>query len=255
MVANPKRWLSILILIVIASLACFAKGQSPPQVAARPPHLLAVFIGGGDSDPTPEQIASTAPRGQGNSGLFQLCGELRRERVVAEYFNWNGTRAGKLNAPPPVPLSPGIATMIREHVQTHPADRVAIVGNSWGGLTALEVAQNLAQPETPLAIDCVILLDPSSVVRALAKPKSLPVNVNRAVNYFTRNGFVWGKLPPDDRLENIDLGDPVNGYMRDGLPKYGDPFNIRAHIAAEWDDRIHADIKRRLLEFVTTRDE
>jgi len=221
-----------------------------PQVdatARRQPHLFVVCIGGADSDPTEEQIAGTAVRGQGNSGLFQLCGDLRRERVIAEYFNWNGTRAGQFLDPPP-PLARGIALFIREHLQQHPSDALAIVGNSWGGQTALEVARLLSQ-ETPLAIQGMIFLDGGSLLRA-RKPTGVPLNVNCTVNYFTRNGFVWGRLPEHSSLLNIDLGDKVNGYLRDGGTAYDAPFDIRAHVAAEWDGRIHGDIIRRLLDFL-----
>lgn len=242
--------LGVLAVIAWHDGVASAQTESPPSAARRPPHLFVALIGGGDSDPTPEQIAGTARRGEGNSGLYQLCGKLRRERVIAEYFNWNGTRAGKLIASEPPPLTKGIADFIHAHVQTYAADRVAIVGNSWGGLTALDVSRELLKSETPIALDCVIFLDPSSVARGWGKPQSLPVNINRATNYFTRNTFVWGALPAEKRLINIDLGDPIHGYTRDGEPAYHSPFDIRAHIAAEWDDRIHTDITHRLLELV-----
>jgi len=218
--------------------------------ARRPAHLFVVCIGGADSDPTAEQIAGTAPRGRGNSSLYQLCGDLRRERVIAEYFNWNGSRAGKLPDAAP-PRSRGIAAFVRDHLQRHPSDRVVIVGNSWGGQTAIEVARDLLQSETPLAMHGMIFLDASSVVRG-RKPTALPINVNRAVNYYTHNAFAWGGLSADDRVHNIDLGDAANGYMPDGEPAYHAPFDIRAHIAAEWDERIHADMVRRLLDFLPT---
>ena len=57
-------------------------------------------------------------------------------------------------------------------------------------------------------------------------------------------------LPRDKRLETIDLGDPDAGYMREGRPAYNAPFNFEAHVAAEWDERIHADIERRLLDLL-----
>ena len=229
-----------------------ASAQLPNDVPPkRPQHLLVVCIGGADSDPTPEQIAGTAARGDGNSGLYQLCNDLRRDRVVAEYFNWNGTRAGQFMELPP-PLARGIALFIREHLQRHPFDALAIVGDSWGGQTALEVARLLLQ-ETPLAIQAMVFLDGGSLLRA-RKPAGLALNVNRTVNYFTRNGFVWGRLPEHSSLLNIDLGDKANGYLRDGGPAYDAPFDIRAHVAAEWDGRIHGDIIRRLLDLLTGKE-
>ena len=39
-------------------------------------HLLAVLIGGIDSDPTPAQIDGTAARNEGNSGLFRFAGDI-----------------------------------------------------------------------------------------------------------------------------------------------------------------------------------
>ncbi len=218
----------------------------------RPVHLLAVLIGGIDSDPTPAQIAGTAARNEGNSGLYRFAGDIALERVIPEYFNWNGTRAGKIKAKDPTG-SRGIADFVRQHVQKFSGDRVAIVGNSWGGHTALEVVQQLREGETPVAINLVVFLDASSAGRGTARPKALPVNVNRAVSYYTRSVVVWGKWNSGKRLENIDLADPANRFMVDGQPPYNAPFDIRGHVAAEWDEEIHSDIKRRLLELLPPR--
>ena len=128
--------------------------------------------------------------------------------------------------------------------------RAALVGNSWGGHTALEVAQQLSEGETPLALNLVVFLDPASTGRGPARPKALPVNINRAVNYSTRNMFVWGKWDAGKRLTFIDLGDPVNRFMRDGEPAYNAKFDMRAHVAAEWDENIHSDINQRLLNLL-----
>ncbi len=209
-----------------------------------------VLIGGIDSDPTAAQIDGTAERSQGNSGLFRFAGDIVRDDVIPEYFNWNGTRAGKIKTEKP-PGSRGIADFVRAHLQAFPGDRVALVGNSWGAHTALEVARDLYAGETPLAIDLVVFLDPSSTGRGPARPKSLPENVNRAVSYTTRNMFVWGKWDAGRRLENIDLGDPAAGFIRDGEPAYDAKFDMRAHIAAEWDESLHRDIKQRLLNLFT----
>jgi pimeloyl-ACP methyl ester carboxylesterase len=212
-------------------------------------HLLTVLIGGIESDPTPAQIAGTAARNEGNSGLYRFAGDIANELVVPEYFNWNGTRAGEIKSKDP-PGSRGIAGFIRLHLQEFPADRVAIVGNSWGGHTALEVVRQLRESETPLAISLVVFLDASSTGRGPVRPKALPVNVNRAVSYYTRNAFVWGKWDGGTRLDNVDLGDPANRFIVNGEPPYNAPFDVRGHVAAEWDDEIHSDIKRRLLKLL-----
>jgi pimeloyl-ACP methyl ester carboxylesterase len=223
-----------------------AKSRHDPT---RPVHLLTVLIGGIESDPTPAQISRTADRLSGNSGLYRFAGDITRERFIPEYFNWNGTRAGKIRTKDP-PGSPGIADFIRRHLHEFPGDRVALVGNSWGGHTALEVAQRLCQSDAPLAVNLVVFLDASSAARRVDKVRVLPVNVNRAVNYSTRNVFVWGKWDAGRRLENVDLGDPKEGFLIEGGPAYNAPFETRAHVAAEWDEAIHADIRRRLLELL-----
>jgi pimeloyl-ACP methyl ester carboxylesterase len=219
----------------------------------RPPHLLVVLIGGIDSDPTAEQIDGTARRFEGNSGLYRLAGDLAVERVIPEYFNWNGTRAGKIKDKNP-PQARGIAAFIRQHLHDFPADRVAIIGNSWGAHTALEALQHLGGNETPQAVHLAVFLDPSSTGRVPIAAKSLPINVNRAVNYYTRNMFVWGKWDAGPRLKNIDLGDPDSGYTVNGEPAYHAKFNMQAHIAAEWDEQIHEDIARHLAEQLLTLD-
>ena len=96
----------------------------------------------------------------------------------------------------------------------------------------------------------IFFLDASSTGRGPASPKALPVNVNRAVSYFTRNVFVWGRWDAGRRLENINLADAAWRSGNDGNPDYSAPFDVRAHTAAEWDEQIHADICRRLLELL-----
>jgi len=205
-----------------------------------------------DSDPTPEQIAGTAEKNVGNSGLFQLLGELHDERMICEYFNWNGTAAGKINSRNP-PTGAAIAARIREHLNQYPRSRVVVVGNSWGGHTALEVATQLRHSEAPLVIDLMVFLDPSSAGRRWArKPKDLPINVKRAVHYHTHNIYCWGNWEAD-RIRNIDLGDPKLGYMQDGKPAYHSQFDFRAHVSAEWDQRIHAEIKAAVLQLLPQR--
>jgi pimeloyl-ACP methyl ester carboxylesterase len=226
-----------------------AEPAAPTGKREEQPRLLAVFIGGMDSDPTPEQIAGTSVRNEGRSGMFQLCGELKQKGVQPEYFNWNGTRAGGLSTADP-PWSPAIAAFVREHAQKHPRCRVALVGNSWGGQTAFEVIEELRRPPDPVPVQLVVFLDASSAGRKAGPPKSLPDNADRIVQYRTRNVFVWPALPADKRLESIDLGSAEAGYIRDGRPAYNASFDFAAHVAAEWDPRIHADIRRRLLDLI-----
>jgi pimeloyl-ACP methyl ester carboxylesterase len=215
--------------------------------ARRPAQTLCILIGGFNSDPTPAQIAGTAARGEGNSGLYRMSRDLSVEGAMTRYFNWNGSAAGELLRPNP-PGALGIAAAVRDHLQAHPFDKLAIVGNSWGGHTAHEVALDLHRHPTPTAIDLLVYLDASSAARAKGRPQGLTANVNHAVNYFTRNAFVWGRLDAGRRMHNIDLGDPVLGYMRGGLPEYNATLNVRAHIAAEWDEKIHSEIISRILK-------
>jgi hypothetical protein len=245
----PSLVFAALAVTFLTAPLCAESPANDLLPARRAPHVLAVLIGGMDSDPTPEQITGTAPRQQGNSGLFQLKGGLQGERVVAEYFNWNGTRAGEIKSQKP-PRSPAIAGFVRDHLQRHPQDRVALVGNSWGGHTAFEVVRDLRQNEAPVAVALTVFLDASSAGRAQGEPKELPENVNRYVHFHTRNVFVWRALSPHRRLETIDLGNPAAGYLREGGPAYNAPFDFKAHVAAEWDERIHTDIRRRLLDLI-----
>jgi pimeloyl-ACP methyl ester carboxylesterase len=241
--------LIMLLLSLAAGTTLLAADKPAARRPKRPVQLLVVLIGGVDSDPMPAQIAKTAARHEGNSGLFRLADDMARERVLPEYFNWNGTRAGHIQEKDP-PRSRGIAEFIRAHLQKFPGDRLAIVGNSWGAHTALEVLRQLSTGEAPLAVDLVVFLDPSSTGRGPARPKVLPVCANQAVNYFTRNSFVWGKWDAGPRLTNIDLGDPATGFMTRGVPAYNSTFNLQAHVAAEWDEKIHKEIQARLLELI-----
>ena len=103
------------------------------------------------------------------------------------------------------------------------ADDAAQVGGIRATITATAAstaapsstsARTLATSERPLALDLVVFLDPSSTGRALVNPRSRPITINRSVNYYTRNRFVWGPLPIPEQHENIDLGDPAAGYLR-----------------------------------------
>ncbi len=220
-----------------------AADEIPTADNAAHAQTLVVLIGGFASDPSPRQIEGVAGRREGNSGLYRLRGDLLAQGYQAEYFNWNGTRAGESTQPQP-PMSAGIIKFLRERRRDHLDERLVIVGNSWGGHTALEVTAALAE-EPALPVELLVLIDPSSVGRA-GRPESLPANVTRAVNYYTHNVIIWRGWPDEPRLENIDLGDPASGFLREDGPRYNDTANVTAHIGAEWDEMIHADIRKRI---------
>ena len=236
-----------LVLFVFVTLH-IAPVRAEESAAPSPtPPVCVILIGGIDSDPTPEQIAGIAPRGQGQSGMYQLAGDLAREGLATEYFNWNGSRAGKIKEKPP--LSAGIAQFIRDRHLQRPAEQLAIVANSWGGHTAWEVCEALAEPEIPITV--AVFLDPSSLGRARSvRPAQLPRSIQTARNYYTRNVFGWRELPDVERLVNIDLGDAKHGFLVTGGPKYDAAFDTQAHIAAEWDSRIHREITQQVLTVV-----
>lgn len=211
----------------------------------RPPQLLVILIGGMDSDPTARQIAGTAMRKEGNSGLYRLRGDLTDKSVLPEYFNWNGSRAGELSNTGTG--DSGIVTrFIEAHLAKHPHDRVAIVGNSWGAHTAWEVLTQLRDRDAHVTISLAVFLDGSSAGRARLERKGLPANVSKALNIHTRNSFVWGRVPAGGRIENIDLGDPAQGFLRHNGPAYDRTLNFRAHVSAEWDEEVHSLIRKRL---------
>ncbi len=244
---RPTRIRQTLVVsgLVFSVAISIASAQSP--TTSSPRRTLVVLIGGMDSDPTAAQIAGQAAR-NGNSGLYRLMGDLKHERIVPEYFNWNGTRAGKIKSQPKADVSP-ITQTIRDHARQHPRDRIVVVGNSWGGHTTWEVCQTLVDSPAPVAIDYAVFLDPSSVGRAdTSRPKELPININRATNLYTRNVFGWRRWPKENRIENIDLGDAKHGFLVQGGPAYDASFDFNAHVAAEWDERIHAEIKRKIFD-------
>lgn len=235
--------ISLAMLMLAALCVSSVQAEGPPLPRPVSP-VCVILIGGIDSDPTPEQIAGTAPRGQGQSGMYQLAGDLSREGLTTEYFNWNGSRAGKIKEKPP--LSAGIAQFIVNRHQQQPTEQLAIIANSWGGHTALEVCEALAEPEVPIAV--TVFLDPSSFGRAkTARPAQLPLCIRSARNYYTRNVFGWRELQSEERLVNVDLGNAEHGFLVKGGPKYDATFDTQAHIAAEWDPRIHREITQQVL--------
>ena len=210
--------------------------------------LLVVLIGGFDSDPTPDQIAGQSEPGEGNSGLYDLGRELiQHERISCQYFNWNGTGPGQIEQRP-APAETSIVAAMRWHLTMRPNDRLAIVGNSWGGHTAVRVLEELMKSPEPLATQTLILLDAGSVGRNTPPPQLLPTNVCRIRQYATRNLFVWGELPRDRRLIRIDMGNPANGFPPVDKVDYARLFDLHSHIAVEWDPRVHQAVTDLLLQ-------
>ncbi|MDP1797429.1 MAG: hypothetical protein Q8K78_08110 [Planctomycetaceae bacterium] len=235
----------MMITLALSALSIGSAGfaADTPAVSALT-HI--VLIGGFDSDPTPAQLNGTARRGEGNSGMFQLRNDLRNEKLSAEYFNWNGTPPGAINLENP-PGAAAIVKHLQTHAETHPQAKICIVGNSWGGHTAWEVCQSLGESAPDLKFPVVIFLDPSSAGRPNSKrPATLPPNVTTAVQYASRSAVVWAPWQNEPRITPINLADPKQGFLRPGGPPYGALFSPNAHIGAEWDDKIHIDIRRRL---------
>ena len=235
---------AVLVLSALCSGVVFADDSLPLESKSA---LCVILIGGIDSDPSPQQIDGTAPRGTGQSGLFQLISDLPQQGLTTEYFNWNGTRAWQIKKKPP--LSDGITQFIQNRHAVHPRDRLVIIANSWGGHTAWEVCDALN--ETSIPIEMALFLDPSSMGRAKTpRPTELPLCIKSARNYYTRNVFGWREWPNENRIVNIDLGDTKHGFLVPGGPKYDATFDTQAHISAEWDPRIHAEIKQHVLSLL-----
>ena len=109
--------------------------------------------------------------------------------------------------------------------------------------------------ETIVQLELVVFLDPSSFGRTKdSNPTVLPPNVRSAINYFTRNSFSWSNWPNEPRVNNVDLGDSANGFVYPGGPKYDSVFNWSAHVSAEWDERIHAEIRRQIRDAIGQTD-
>lgn len=195
--------------------------------ANEPRPCLTVLIGGINSDPTAKQMEGTAARREGNSGMYQLRGDFLNKGIEADYFNWNGSTAGNISQKK-APHAESIAAHVRNWRAKNPSGPVAFVGNSWGGHTALDVCQKLLDAPA-IEIEIVVFLDPSSAGRP-ERIKELPINVRQAVNYFTGNAFGWNAWRGVERIENVDLGDPKNGFIVNGQPNYAAAFDLHAHV-------------------------
>lgn len=204
---------------------------------------LVVVISGFQSDASALQLAGKAPRWSGNSGIYQLMGDLKRVGFTTLFFNWNGTAAGKFRETSE-PAAPRIAAAIRAVCEEEAIDRVMLVGHSWGGHTMLEVAEALSA-EPARRIDLALGVDPSSMARGQRMAR-LPDNIGRLVCFQTRNAFTWRAWQDEPRAERVDLGDPANGFMVNGRPNYAAAFDVSAHNSVEWDERVHAAVVGRI---------
>ena len=246
----------ILILVVTASSvlsSCSTDSRNEKEIQNKnePPTFVVVIVSGYDSDPTPAQIEGTSQRGQGNSGMFQLKCDLEKSGLECKFFNWNGSAAGQISQNQP-PGADAIASWMKQRVARDDSTRFVCIGHSWGGHTLIDVASKLKDHDS-MSIPLTLLLDASSAMRG-SRPSQMPDRIDRVVNYHTGNMFCWGKLKNANLVENVNLGDPENGFMVDGFPHYQSKFDIDAHNAAEWDQKIHSDMKRRILGFTRASD-
>jgi pimeloyl-ACP methyl ester carboxylesterase len=242
---NSRLILALIVGAIGLALASCSSNQEAKVVPAKTnePEIAfkVILISGFESDPTASQIAGTSFRGSGNSGIFQMLGDLQTQKIDCQFFNWNGTDAGDIHNP-----SAGgtarIVESIAEVSRATPETRYIFVGHSWGAHTILEVAKSLEEfPE--IQIHSAFVIDPSSLMRG-ERMKELPTNVPRLTNYYTGNMFCWGQWKDESRVENIALGDSANGFNEH--VDYGAALDTNAHTHAEWDEKIHADICSRI---------
>lgn len=237
--ANLFRFWIVLILAV--HLPAHESRSAEPQKMFEGP--LVVVISGFRSDASAEQLAGTAPRGRGTSGMYQLTQDLKKAGFRTLFFNWNGTEAGKFTEQLP-PGSEAITKAIHMACEECETRSLVVVGHSWGAHTMLEVAEEL-RTNGDRKIDLSIGVDPSSAARG-ERPDKLPSNIRQLVNFYTRNAFTWGAWRDDPRVENVDLGDAQHGFIGKGKPNYASAFDIAAHNAVEWDEQLHGAIVARI---------
>ena len=229
----------VAILLAIATGHAVVLGQDTTESA----DLLVVVISGFDSDPSPAQIEKKSVRGRGNSGMYQLAGDIAARKIATQFFNWNGTAAGKYTQKN-APGASGIATFIRDIHANNPLKHLILVGHSWGGHTVIDVAKELAN-DPPIEVALAVCVDPSSFSRG-QRPAELPSTIRSCVIYYTHNAFVWGPWLNSNRVENVDLGDAANGFKPKHGRNYSAKFDVSAHTASEWDEGIHEDVLHRI---------
>ena len=251
--AMPRSILLFLLSFLLIGIASCSKENSkngdPDKSAktAEPTSYVVLIVAGYDSDPSPDQIAGKSSRGLGNSGMFQLKGDLETKGIDCKFFNWNGTSAGKINQKSP-PGDAGIESWIRTRIKERPGTRFVSIGHSWGAHTLFDAATKIGDSESS-RFPLTILLDPSSALRG-GNPTKVPDCFGNVVNYHTGNLFCWGALEIENQVKNIFLGDPKNNFMKNVIPNYSSTFDIDAHNAAEWDPNIHSDMTLRILKIV-----
>ena len=239
-----KRLLVVLIVfmtVIVTGLTASAEKAS----------IFVVAISGFNSDATAKQIAGEAARGTGNSGVYQLLMDLKRSGCKTQFFNWNGTTAGSF-AKSKGAGAPAIARLIREASAESGFKQLVLIGHSWGGHTMLDVAEILGRDPT-IKIELAVGLDASSFSRA-ERTKRLPSNIQELVNYYSNNAFCWGEWNDGARIVNVSLADQANGFVVDGKPDYASQLSWDAHYAAEWDQKIHSDICKRVLALATVKE-
>ena len=242
----------ICLLVVVLFASCSRTAEVPSATETQqedpPPEFHVVVISGFDSDPTPAQIEGGAWPGMGNSGMFQLMGDLKSKGVDCSFYNWNGTDAGHIKDKE-APGAKRIVSDMLSRAASKPNTKFIMVGHSWGGHTLFEVAGELsASSLVNVEIVHAAVIDASSLMRG--ERKKLPTNVASLDNYFTANMFCWGVWKDESRVNNIELGDPQNGFMVDGQPNYASSFDTSAHTHAEWDAKLHAEICDNILNIV-----
>lgn len=242
-----KTFFLLIPVVLLVSCSQEVKKSKPSDTKPIKQKYLVVVVSGYDSDPSEEQLNGKAFRGTGQSGMYQLMGDLRESGVECQFFNWNGTEAGKSKQKNP-PGEKGIVDWIQKRKSEEPTAKFIFIGHSWGGHTVFEVAKQFNDIDG-VSFPLTILLDASSALRGSA-PKKVPEKMESVVSYYTGNLFCWRKLDDVQRVKNIDLGDPENGFQGKGGHNYASSFSIQAHNGAEWDQRIHKDMKKRIQAIV-----
>ena len=213
------------------------------ELTPPPTQFHVVVISGMDSDPTEAQIAGKEMRGLGNSGMFQLLGDLKEKGFECSFYNWNGTEAGNGKAKDP-PGAKQIADDMTLLSQETANLEFLLVGHSWGAHAIMDVATLLKENQL-VSIAKAIVVDPSSMMRG-KRAELVPENIPHMDNYYTANTFCWGEWKDEPRINNVFLGDPENGFCVDGRPNYAGILDWNAHVATEWDAKIHTAIIEKL---------
>jgi pimeloyl-ACP methyl ester carboxylesterase len=239
-----KVFLPLILIVLTCSEPSIAETLSESR------STLVVVVSGFGSDASADQISNKAQRGQGNSGMYQMMGGLKTAGFSTIFFNWNGTSAGHYNDRN-APGAKAIAASIRDAFAKNKIEHLVLVGHSWGGHTMLEVAQELnSQPV--IKIELAIGVDPSSLGRGESTGQ-LPPNIDKLVYFRTGNAFCWSGWKDEPRVECIDLGNPANGFMHGGKADYAAVFDVSAHMAVEWDERVHAELVSRIKKNVAEK--